>query len=179
MLQPRTLALIAAVLAASGASAVPRLKPLPEPVAQEGRALLVLVVDSRFGVGKLTLAREDGKPAYSLVVDAAAGDYSLRVYSVPLGKYRMIGLTLPSVRRKPFEVEGSEPFEVGAGRKNYVGDLDVYNDRGDLRYRIRDHSGRLVSHLRERASAFLGGDPVAFVGGESDGWARSLEGDAR
>lgn len=158
------------------ALAVPKLKPQTAPTLDQGRALLVLVIEAPLRVAELALTRPDGRVAAVLVVDAPADEYSVRIYSVPVGRYRISAVRLPSLQRSAFPVAGTPELDLKAARINYAGNLVLEPDGDGLKGRFQNHSGRLVTVLRERYAALLAAAPLAFVGGEDDGWFRSNEG---
>jgi hypothetical protein len=172
------LALLLAAMAPLGAGAVTKLKPLKTPVAKPDQALVVIAVEAQYAVGTLTFADDAGEPAFALRIDAAASEYVVRTYSVPMGNYRLVALTLPDARRKSVKVNDAKPFMVFAGKVNYIGDLDVFYENG-LVFRLRDRSGRLMTWLREFMPAMLTVAPLEFVGGDGDGWAGIMSGEEK
>lgn len=161
---------------ASPALAVPKLKPQSAPTLDPGHALLVLVIEAPLRVTELALTRPDGRLAAVLVVDAPADEYSVRIYSLPVGRYRVAAVKLPSLKRGAFKIAGTPELDLRAARINYAGDLVLEPDGEGLKGRFQNHSGRLVSALRERHAALLDAAQLAFVGGEDDGWFRSGDG---
>ena len=174
-------ALCLITLAANPASAgPPRYKPLADPAdGNPDLALFVFVVDAPYGVGQVTLADADGRVRATLVIDSKAGEYTVRFYALPPGTYHLAAMTAPDLQREPYEIHEAPAFAIVPARLNYGGDLELYREHEDLYCRLRNRSGRLVTHLREDRSAFLNAKPLAYVGDEDDEWTDSLGSKAR
>ena len=171
---PRLLAFLVYASAYTAAAGPSRHAPLAAPLADPAQAALVFVVDAPYAIRAVTLADERGKEVASLQIGSVAGEYAARTFALAPGRYRIATLVVPDFRRKPFEVTEAPLFELKPGRLNYVGDLELYLERDDLMCRLNNRSGRLIVHLREAAPAIAASAPLAFVGGDDDGWVATL-----
>lgn len=168
-----------ALLGASGAGALPSYKPIDAPPTDPTKAVLLFAFDSQMDLGKVVLANRDGKPVAQLKVDAPSGEHTIRAFALPPGEYRLFSITVPMIRRKPYEVDDADDFELKADRVNYVGDLELRVGNEGLNFRFRDHAGRLIVRLREMASRFPGALPLAYIGPDGDDWIGSDAGTGR
>ena len=168
---------------ASAASAVmagpPRFRPLDAPPGDPAQALLVFVIDAPYAIRAVVLAGAGDRELASLEVKSVAGEYVARAFALPPGRYRIAGLVAPDFQRAPFAIRDAPWFELAAARLNYVGDFELYLEHRDLMCRLKNRSGRLMIHLREHLPALVAFAPLAFVGGDDDGWIGALGGAER
>lgn len=136
-----------------------------------GEAALVVERDGRPSWMELHVVAEADGARTALKLEGTG--YGLGIYRLPAGRYSMVAVKLLYSKEIPFTTP--EPFEVHAGKLNYLGEVAFRRDAdGDIWHVFGNRTGRMLTELRGRQRALVDRWPLVYVGDDGDDWTSSF-----